>query len=178
MSEAAVRSVRAMYVAYADDVHAYVARRVGADLADDIVADVFRRAIESHERFDPTRGSERGWLFGIATNVLRRHRRTEVRRLRALARAAGRDTAVGDPLLATVVAIDAERDLDRVLGAIAALSDEDFDLLVLVAWEHLTSHEVAEVLGVPAGTVRSRLHRIRVALDRARSTESNDRRVP
>ena len=53
MSESAAESVRAMYLACAGDVHVYVTRRVGGDLADDIVAETFRRAIESFDHFDP-----------------------------------------------------------------------------------------------------------------------------
>jgi hypothetical protein len=49
--------------------------------------------------FDPTRGSERAWLFGIATNLLRRHWRTEQRRLRAWRRASALERVPGDPLL-------------------------------------------------------------------------------
>ena len=71
---------------HADAIFAYAARRVGPGLAVDVVSDVFLVALDRFESFDPDLGGARGWLFGIANNVLRRHWRTEARRLRALAR--------------------------------------------------------------------------------------------
>lgn len=163
-------SFRTLYERHVRDLHAYASRRLGRDLADDVVAETFRRAFEHRGRFDPALGSERGWLFGIATNVIRRHRRTELRRMAALARSdAPSANAGGDPLLAVVPRLDASREIGSVLDAVARLSPDDHDLLVLVAWEGLSSAEVAEALGIPRGTVRSRLHRIRQQLDRARS---------
>jgi len=162
------RAVRELYVAHGAAIHRYAARRVGVDLADDILAETFRRALESYNRFDLGRGSARGWLFGIATNVLRKHRRSETRRLGALARASGQTSSAIDPLLTRMLSLDAERELRRVLDAFEHLADDDIDLLVLVVWEEMASREVAEIFGIPAGTVRSRLHRIRTVLDRAR----------
>ena len=57
--------------------------------------------------------------------------------------------------------------MTRVLAAIAELDPEDRDLLALVSWERMPHAEVAEVLAVPVGTVRSRLHRIRRQLEHA-----------
>lgn len=168
------RSAREMYLAHARDLHAYASRRVGRDLADDVVAETFRRAIEHHDRFDPALGSDRAWLFGIATNVLRRHHRTELRRLTALARESRQAGHAVDPLLVAAPKVDAERELATVLDAAATLAFEDYELLVLVAWEEMSSAEAADVLGIPAGTVRSRLHRIRRQLDEARSATKGD----
>jgi RNA polymerase sigma-70 factor (ECF subfamily) len=164
--------MRSMYVANVGALHAYAARRVGRDLADDVTAETFRRAIESFDRFDPTLGTERAWLFGIATNVLRKHRRAELRRLAALAREhpcqVHGAAASLDPLLVVGPKVDSERQLVDVLTAVAELAPDDYDLLVLVAWEGLPPIEVAAALGLPPGTVRSRLHRIRRQLDQAR----------
>ena len=66
-----------MYDDCAASLFAYLARRVGRELAEDLLAETFRAAIESYSKFDSTRGSEKAWLFGIATNLLRRHWRTE-----------------------------------------------------------------------------------------------------
>ena len=81
-------SVRSMYDDHSASLFAYLARRLGREFAEDLLAETFRAAIDSYPRFDPTRGSERAWLFGIATNLLRRHWRTERRRLLALERSA------------------------------------------------------------------------------------------
>ena len=75
-----------LYASHVDALHAYVARRVGRDVAADVVAEAFRIAIEDLGRYDAARGSQRAWLFGIATNLLRRHWRTETRRLTAMSR--------------------------------------------------------------------------------------------
>jgi len=174
-----VEEVRPMYIAHAAAIHAYAARRVGRDLADDIVADTFRQAIESYPSFQAGWGQRtdsengRAWLFGIATNLLRRHWRTERRRLAAMARQRdGRQPGIdGDPLLVVPDRVDAAIDAGNVIAALADLSSEDIELLVLVAWERLSSREVAAILDIPPGTVRSRMHRIRQQLDTARTSQ-------
>lgn len=177
-SDAARAAVRELYESHAGDIHRYASRRVGSGLADDLVADTFRAALESFGRFDAARGSQRAWLFGIATNLLRKHRRSEFRRLAASARHANRLSPYVDSIAERTAAVDAEAELQRVLAAIEQLSDDDFDLLILVAWEALSSSDIAAILHIPRGTVRSRLHRIRTELDHARSTTTTDRRTP
>ncbi len=76
---------RVWFDEHAADLFRYAARRVGGDVAEDVLAETFSRGIESLASFDPSRGSVRGWLFGIATNVLRKHRRAEARRFSFLA---------------------------------------------------------------------------------------------
>lgn len=159
--------VARLFDEHVDVVYRYVARRLGPDLAADVVGDVFEIAVAQADRYDPERGSERAWLFGIATNLVRRHWRTEQRRLRATRRVAGRSVVPGDPLLDVVDRLDASNDAERVLAAVAELSPDDRDLLLLVAWEEASYRDCADVLGVPVGTVRSRLHRIRRDLQAA-----------
>lgn len=149
---------------HADDLGAYAARRVGTSLARDVVAETFRFAFERIDDYDAQRGGERAWLFGIATNLIRRHWRTEERRLRVQARAAGADTRALDPLLQVEERLDARNRYELVVDAIAALDPDDRDLVVLIAWEQMTSREAADVLGIRPGTVRSRLNRIRTHL--------------
>ncbi len=161
----AVRSdaetVSAWFDEHARSLGAYAARRIGSGLARDIVAETFRVACERYDQFDPVRGGERAWLFGIATNLIRRHWRTEERRLRIQAHAARIESMRGDPLLRVDERLDASVRYERVVEAVAQLDPEDRDLLVLIAWEQMTSREAAAVLRIPAGTVRSRLNRIR-----------------
>lgn len=162
---------RRLYDGHAADLFAYVARRVGRDLAEDLIGETFRVAIEAWATFDPRRGSERMWLYGIATNLVRRHWRTEQRRLAALERSAAQRTASIDPLLAPVdgvaARVDAEREATRLLRAVAALSDDERDLLILSGWERLNSTEIGQVLGLSPSTVRSRLRRLRTELHRS-----------
>lgn len=153
---------------------AYAARRVGPQLARDIVGESFRVALQEIDRFDSARGTERAWLFGIATQLIRRHRRTEDRRLRIQARSTGLQLAPVDPMLRVEDRIDARCRYERVVDAVTALPADDRDLLFLVAWEEMSSRETADVLGIPAGTVRSRLHRIRAELARAVAEEAPD----
>lgn len=153
---------------HAEAVFGYVARRLGPQIARDVSADVFRSAIEGFERFDQGRGSERSWLLGIATNHVRRHWRTEERRLRALERTAGFAGSVrSDPTELIDDRLDADRRLSRLLECVVALPEVDRELLVLVAWEGCSNVEVGEILGIPAGTIGSRLSRIRSQLRRA-----------
>lgn len=153
--------VRSLYERYADDVFRYIARRLGDGLANDLTADTFRIAIQRAASFDPTVGHPRAWLFGIASNLVRGHWRTEQRRLRAMERDARRDPAAGDPLLDVDRRLDASSTLAAVLALVADLPPDDRDLLTLYAWEGCSYAEVGEALGIPVGTVRSRLHRIR-----------------
>lgn len=155
---------------YHTDVYAFVARRLGEPLAVDVTAEVFRIAIERHHTFDGARGQVRGWLYGIAANLIRGHWRTEERRVRALAREQVTSTAPIDPLLRVDERLAAEDELARVMDAFVSLSPEDRDLLTLFAWEGCGYAEIATALDIPVGTVRSRLHRIRRDLA-ARSAE-------
>lgn len=153
--------VAGWFDAHAQELAGYATRRVGQTLARDIVAETFQIALQLHASYDPGRGGERAWLFGIASNLIRRHWRTEERRLRTQARAARADIQPADPLLRVDERLDANSHYQRVVDAVATLDPDDRDLLVLIAWEQLTSREAAAALGIPPGTVRSRLTRIR-----------------
>jgi RNA polymerase sigma-70 factor, ECF subfamily len=132
-----------------DAVYGYARRRVGAELAEEIATDVFARAFDRRRRFDVARGDARPWLLGIAANLLRRHWRTERRRLEAYARAAGGAVAEGAETRVEVVA------------ALDSLSRDERETLFLFAVADLSYEEIADALAVPVGTVRSRLARAR-----------------
>jgi RNA polymerase sigma factor (sigma-70 family) len=145
---------------YFTEIHRYLARRIGPDAADDLAAETFLTAFRVRHRFDAGRGTVRAWLFGIATNQLSRHRRAELRGLRAMARAA--QPAAADS--------HADRVAERVTagaagcqlaGALAGLPGRDREVLLLVALGGLSHAEVATALGIPYGTVGSRLSRAR-----------------
>jgi RNA polymerase sigma factor (sigma-70 family) len=143
-----------------DSVHHYLARRVGADLADDLAAETFTTAFDVRRRYDPDHPDARPWLFGIATNLVRHHRRSEARRLRAYARLDRPAGTVGG-LEGLEARLDAERMGPAIAQALTRLSDGDRDTLLLLAWADLRYEEIAEALRVPVGTVRSRLNRAR-----------------
>ncbi|GAA2654502.1 RNA polymerase sigma factor [Nonomuraea recticatena] len=145
---------------YIQQIHRYVARRLGTQAADDIAAETFLTAFRRRASYDLTQRLARPWLYGIATTLMARHRRGEERFLRALSRT-GVDP-LPEPMADAVVGRVAAQEEDRRLaGALAGLSQGDRDVLLLVAWGDLTYEEVATALGVPIGTVRSRLHRAR-----------------
>ena len=146
-----------------DAIHRYLARRVGWDLAEDLTASVFLAAFQSRTRFRPNGQDARPWLYGIATNILRRHTRTEVRRLRAYGRVAD-PGAVQIDRDAIANRLDAQRAAGVISDALAQLPEAERSVLLLVAWADLSYEEVAVALDVPIGTVRSRLHRARARL--------------
>lgn len=140
-------------------IHGYLARRVGTATADDLAGEAFRIAFEGRRRFDHRYESALPWLYGIATNLLRNHRRSEARQLDRRSRVAMWEPA---SLAAgpedRVAAIDGAAATAR---ALRALPDADRDALVLFAVEELSYAEVALALGIPIGTVRSRISRAR-----------------
>ena len=131
---------------HAAAVHRFLARRVGGELADDLTGQTMLVAFDMRRRFDVGQPGALPWLYGIATNLLGRHRRTEARRYRALARTGqdapegGHDDVVSDRVSA------AAQPLGR---ALARLSAPEQDILLLVAWEHLFYDEVASALDIP-----------------------------
>ena len=151
---------------HAPYIQRYVVRRLGQDAADDIVAETFLLAFRQRDSYDQTRSDARPWLYGIATNLIGHHRRAEIRLYRALART-GADPVTEsftDRIDDRVSASTASR---RLATALARLSAELRDTLLLVAWGDLSYEETATALGIPVGTVRSRISRARSALRRS-----------
>jgi RNA polymerase sigma factor (sigma-70 family) len=139
----------------------YVRRRLNAPAATDLAADVFTTAFARRASYDHAYPDALPWLYGIATNLLRAHVRSEERQLALIARAAsGAATASTDT---------ADQVVDRVLQqslaqALLDLSLEDREVLLLFAWADLGYEEIASALDLPLGTVKSRLNRARQRL--------------
>jgi RNA polymerase sigma factor (sigma-70 family) len=154
-------SFEAVFKAEFPAMHRYLRRRVGAAAADDLAAATFATAYANWSRFDATR-PVRPWLYGIAANLARHHRREERRMLRAYAR-----TGI-DPILAEDdAALDrfhADARRRELAAALAGLRSRDREILLLHAWADLTDSEIASALSLPMGTVKSRLHRTRERL--------------
>ena len=130
------------------------------DAADDIVAETFLLAFRQRDPYDAARADARPWLYGIATHLIGRHRRAEIRLYRALART-GADP-VTEPFTDRVDdRVSAGHASRQLAAALARLSAELRDTLLLAAWSDLSYEEIAAALGVPVGTVRSRLSRAR-----------------
>jgi RNA polymerase sigma-70 factor (ECF subfamily) len=149
-------------------IYAYVARRLGPDLAEDVASETFLIAFDRRRSFDASRGDGRAWLFGIASNLVARHVRAESRRYRAIVRAGGQDLGEDHGHAdAVAVRLDALAVRPRLAEALLRLTEPVRAVLLLVAWAGLNQQEAAVALGIPAGTARSRLHRARQEMRQA-----------
>ena len=121
---------------HAEGIYRYAARRLGQQAAADVMSEVFLVAFRNRRRYARVLAAVPGVP---ATDV------------------------VADEVLDRVTAAQLRPRIMRVLGE---LSDSDRELVLLVAWAELSYEQAAQALGIPLGTVRSRLHRIRVKLRR------------
>ena len=154
------REFGALYARHAAAIHRYVVRRLGDAVADDVVAETFLIAFRGRARYDSARRTASPWLYGIASNVIAKHHRAETRMYRAYLRAgaeAGAEPTL-DRVENRVMAAGWQREL---AGALVQLSAKDRDVLLLIAWADLSYEEISQALGIPVGTVRSRLNRAR-----------------
>jgi RNA polymerase sigma factor (sigma-70 family) len=144
------------------ELYRYLRHRVGADLAADLAAETFVTAFGRRGAYRPEGADARPWLYGIAHNLLRNHRRQERRRLAAYARH-GAGPVADAGALAEFSLADARADAAavsaRLAPVLARMHAGDRDVLLLVAWADMSYAEVAEALAIPVGTVRSRLNR-------------------
>jgi RNA polymerase sigma-70 factor (ECF subfamily) len=156
----------AIFERHFTQIHQYLARRVSDRTADDLAAEVFVVAFAQRQKYDLARDCARPWLYGIATNLAGTHWRQEQRRYRALARTDARQVSPSDEdLVADRVSASATG--PALAAALAALEAGDRDVLLLVALAGLDYAEVAQALGIPYGTVCSRLNRVRRRLREA-----------
>ncbi len=169
-SELVARSVQdpevfgAIFDRHAETVLRFLVRRVGSEVAEGLVGETFRIAFERRAHFDLVRETAHPWLYGIAMNLLLKHRRGEQRQLRATAAVLAAQEALGAATDGELGPLDARLTLPRVAEAIGALPEPARDALLLFAWEEQSYEEIASTQGVPVGTVRSRLNRARKRL--------------
>ncbi|MBI5532144.1 MAG: RNA polymerase sigma factor [Deltaproteobacteria bacterium] len=146
----------ALYDRHAPALLRFARRSAPFDDAQDIVQTTFLRVSRIAARYDPARGSGRAWLYGVAAQVLRERRRSMARLTRMLARLGdavsiprAEDTpGQGDDAVAVDQALDRLSEAKRVT-------------FLLVEVEGFSCEEVSNVLGVPIGTVWTRLHHAR-----------------
>jgi RNA polymerase sigma factor (sigma-70 family) len=151
---------------HVSEIHRYAARRLSPQAAGDIVSEVFLAAFRNRGRYDLSRVDARPWLYGISANVISNQLRTDGRRARAMAATAAQRPAEL-PVDEIAERITAAQLGPRLFSVLDKLSADDRELVLLVAWAELTYHEVAQALEIPLGTVRSRLHRIRIKIRRS-----------
>jgi RNA polymerase sigma factor (sigma-70 family) len=143
-------------------------RTADLQLAEDSTATVFLETWRKRKRLSLTSESAVPLLLGIATNVVREHRRGRRRYAAALDRM--RDATLPHPSgheEEAIARLDAMRQLRDAGAAVRSLPRRERDVLALVAWGELSYEETAAALGVPIGTVRSRLARARSRLSEA-----------
>jgi len=149
-------------------LYGFLARRVGEADADDLFQETWLRVVRHRDRFDPGRRFST-WLFQIANNLCRdRGRRREVRDRYRHAR---RAEALADPARTQAPPLDRTLDVRR---RVAALPDRLREVLVLRYYRDLPEKEIARVVGIPPGTVKSRLH---AAVKALRAQEEPDSRA-
>jgi len=148
-------------------LYGFLARRADGADADDLFQETWLRVVRYRDRFDPGRRFST-WLFQIANNLCRdRGRRREVRERYRRARQA---EAADDPARRSTPPVDRSVDLGF---RIAGLPDKLREVLVLRYYRDLPEKEIARIVGIPPGTVKSRLH---AAIKTLRAQESDDER--
>jgi RNA polymerase sigma-70 factor (ECF subfamily) len=145
---------------YFTAIHRYAAARLGPTAADDVAAETFLAAFDQRDRYDLTCPEARPWLYGIVTNLIGRHRRSEIRLYRALSRSVTRDD-VANHADRVADQVTAEQLHPALARSLAQLSKGDRDTLLLVVCAQLSYTEVARALAIPIGTVGSRVNRAR-----------------
>jgi RNA polymerase sigma-70 factor (ECF subfamily) len=152
-------------------VHRYLSARLGPEHAEEALSEAFATAWKIRASFKQRRGeTPEAWLLGVATNVIRQHRDRERRWLR-MCRDSARDQAsrsdAVDELLEVDARVDAARRLESIASVVASLPRRERDPLMLHATQDLTYEQIAEILEIPIGTVRSRISRAKARLTKA-----------
>jgi RNA polymerase sigma factor (sigma-70 family) len=154
-----------VYVRNVDVLMGYFARRCrDPQTVADLTSETFVRAVDGFAGFDPGRGSDRAWLFGIATRVFARHCEQSAGSRNAVARLGGHRPLDEDEVGELAERIDAEREGAALLQRCAQLPAVERAAIELVDLEELTPKEAALVLGVSRAAFRKRLSRARSRL--------------
>ena len=152
-----------LFERHASTVYNYCFRRTADwSQAEDLTAIVFLEAWRRLAQVHLERDEAIPWLLGVATNVLRNQRRSQRRHRAALERIPRE--SVADFAADVDERLDDERQMRAALRALKKLPRADQDVLALCVWEELSYEEAALALGVPVGTIRSRLSRARARL--------------
>jgi RNA polymerase sigma-70 factor (ECF subfamily) len=155
--EGAEAVCRRWYEAYGGPLYSYLRFHLpSADLAEDLTAEVFLRALKSLDRFDPARGTPQAWLFRIAQNALRDHQR-QARRRAVVPMTVLRDLEWEAP--SPEERLLREEEVARLLSALAELPSRDREIIGLCYGSDLSIAEAGEILGLSDTAARTRLWR-------------------
>ncbi|MCX4772503.1 ECF RNA polymerase sigma factor SigL [Streptomyces sp. ADI92-24] len=157
---------------YARSVYNHAFRLTGDwSTAEDVVSLTFLEAWRLRGRVDAEGGSVRPWLLGVATNVVRNTRRAAGRHAAAIARLPP-GTPVSDFADEVASRVDDAELLGAVRLALDTLRRGEREVLALCVWSGFDYAAAAEALGIPRGTVRSRLSRARRKLAKAAGNQT------
>lgn len=157
-----------LYDRHAEAVHRVLVRRVGAQDAPDLTAEVFTRVWAHRDRIRLANpGGLRPWLLGTALNVARTHTERAASAGRLTGRLAHHSPLGDDPIADLIDTLDDDAALPHAHTALASLSPADQEVLTLCVLEGLTPTDVALALGQRPSSVRSRLTRARRRLTTA-----------
>lgn len=151
-----------LFERYYDMVERFFLNKVSG-VVQDLVQETFIRCAEGRERVRDT-DRFRIYLFGIAYNVLSAHLRARYRGIREVCL---HDDSLHDLAPGPSTLITRRREHQVLIEALRNIPVDDQVTLELHYWEQLTTHQMAEVLGIPVGTVRGRLQRARTKLEEA-----------
>jgi RNA polymerase sigma factor (sigma-70 family) len=164
----AVAQFELFYRANVDAITAYFARRsTDPQTVADLTADTFVQAITSFGAYDPAKGSERSWAFGIARRVHAGHCAAQSMQQDKLHRLAGRRELDQDQIDELLDRIDAQREGRWLVDGLTELPATDRALVELVDLGGLRAAQAAGVLGLAPGAARMRLMRARARLRQA-----------
>jgi RNA polymerase sigma-70 factor (ECF subfamily) len=158
VGEADAEAFGSLFERHGQAIYNYCFRRTANwGEAEDLTSIVFLEAWRRRrQRLEP--GKVLAWLYGIAGNVVRNHRRSRRRFEAALARLAQPEQAEDSTGL-TLERIDDERRMAELLALVAHLPRRQREVIALCDWSGLDYPEASVALGVPVGTVKSRLSR-------------------
>lgn len=146
-----------LFKRHSRSVYAYCARRTGdLDLAEDLTSIVFMEAFRRRRTLQLSSASALPWLFGVAHNVVRNSDRSLRRYRSALQRFPIPANGVSSEE-ETMERLGTQEALARALEVISTLTPSEQDVVLLVMWSEFTYADAATALGIPVGTVRSRL---------------------
>jgi RNA polymerase sigma-70 factor (ECF subfamily) len=131
------------------------------DVAEDLTAETFLKVVRSADRFDPAKGTPRAWILTVARNVLIDWRR-RARLRQYVTIGTMHDLAYEAP--SPEERLLREEEVGRLLDAVAGLSPSDRELVGLRYGSGLDTTEVAQILGISEGSVRTRLWRVLIRL--------------
>ena len=156
-TQAAETLCREWYEAYGAPVYNYFRFHVPLpDVAEDLTAETFLKVVRAAERFDPARGTPKAWILTVARNVLGDwRRRARLRQYVALGTMHDLIHEAPSPEERLL----REEEVGRLLDAVSALGEADRELIGLRYGSGLETGEVAQILGISEGSVRTRLWR-------------------